>query len=552
MSELKLKVKNFWNSLRQNGIGTEVRRAVNYAKYKKTVLDEYEEWILLNEPNAKELEMQGQYKSLSNNKFLILVPNEYAKKNIGKQTYRNYEVVVCPLEEYINQIQKTDCDYCVFVGDGIQFQTFALYELSTFVDFNECNLIYSDNDWLQEEKRTNPEFKPHFAEDTILSKNYIGNWIACKTQFLKKYEEHFKGISKSEPVYDMILRCMELTSKIKHINKILYHKLEEQIDSEEQKNIIKAHLERIHIQYDSIEDGKFRGQYKINYTILNQDKISIVIPNMDHKKDLEKCINSILKSSYPNYEVIIVENNSKEEETFQYYQELESKYNHIKVEKFEISGFNFSKIVNFGVEKAQGKYVLLLNNDIEILTTDWLEQMLMYVQKENVGICGALLYFDDDSIQHAGVTIGIRGLAGHRYRELKKSEFSEKDQVSYVQDLSAVTAACFMVKKADYEQVLGFDEKLAVAFNDVDFCLKIRQAKKKIIYNPFIEAYHYESKSRGEDTQSQEKQERFAREYGIFVKRWSKAIAKGDYYFNINYRLDTDIPKINYNKIPNK
>ena len=215
----------------------------------------------------------------------------------------------------------------------------------------------------------------------------------------------------------------------------------------------------------------------------------------------------------------------------------------------DIRGFNYSKIVNYGVEHSNGKYIVMLNNDIEILTPNWLEEMIMYVQKENVGICGARLYFDDDTIQHAGVTIGIRGLAGHRYREFEKSKFSDKDSISYIQDLSAVTAACFMVKKEDYEKVLGFDEKLAVAFNDVDFCLKIRKLGKYVVYNPFVEAYHYESKSRGEDTENKEKQERFAREYSIFVKRWWKTIGKGDPYFNINYRLDTDIPKINYNKI---
>ncbi len=270
---------------------------------------------------------------------------------------------------------------------------------------------------------------------------------------------------------------------------------------------------------------------------------------MDHLEDLKKCINSILKSTYTNYEIIIVENNSKKEETFAYYKELERNHRNIKVVKMKIQEFNYSKIVNYGVKQAEGRYIVMLNNDIELLTPDWLEQMLMYVQKENIGICGARLYFSDNSIQHAGVTIGIRGLAGHKYRAFEKDKFSEKDSISYIQDLSAVTAACFMVKKEDYEKVLGFDEKLKVAFNDVDFCLKIRKQNQLIVYNPFIEAYHYESKSRGEDTENKEKQERFAREYAIFVKRWYRTIGKGDPYFNINYRLDTDIPQINYNKI---
>ena len=334
-----------------------------------------------------------------------------------------------------------------------------------------------------------------------------------------------------------------------HIDQCLYHKTEEKIDTEEQKKIIKKYLDIIGEKYDSIKDGEFRGQYKINYTIKEDEKVSIVIPNMDYVEILQKCVNSILKSTYKNYEIVIVENNSKKQETFDYYKELEKKHDNIKIVKMDIKGFNYSKIVNYGVEHSNGKYIVMLNNDIEILKPDWLEQMLMYVQKENVGICGARLYFDDDSIQHAGVTLGIRGLAGHRYREFNKKDFSEKDDISYVQDLSAVTAACFMVKKEDYERVLGFDEKLAVAFNDVDFCLKIRKLNKLIVYNPFVEAYHYESKSRGDDTENREKQERFAREYSIFVKRWWRTISKGDPYFNINYRLDTDVLQINYNKI---
>ena len=549
MSDLKIKAKNFQNSLKQNGIKVELRRIKNYVKYRKTVPDEFVEWSLLNEPTKNEIEKQKRYSSPLNTKFLILVPNEETKKLIGEQTYNNYEIVISRPEDFMGNIEKYKSDYCIFIGENIQLRPFTLYTIQDFIEHNECNIIYSDNDYIENGKRINPEFKPHFAYDNILSKNYIGNFLVVKTKFIKANKGILNNISKKEPIYDLILRSLDVTQKIMHVDMILYHKLNEIIDIEEQKNIIKNYLNRNEIEYDDVKDGEFPGQYKINYKILNKDeKISIVIPNMDHLDDLKKCINSIFKSSYHNYEIVIVENNSKKEETFKYYEELK-KYENIKVIKMDISGFNYSQIVNFGVENSNGKYIVMLNNDIEILNKDWLEQMLMYVQKENVGICGARLYFEDDSIQHAGVTIGIRGLAGHKYRELKKSDFSEKDSISFVQDLSAVTAACFMVKKEDYEKVLGFDEKLAVAFNDVDFCLKIRKEKKLIIYNPFVEAYHYESKSRGEDTENKEKQERFAKEYEIFVKRWWRVISKGDPYFNINFRLDTDIPKINYNKI---
>lgn len=550
MSNLKLKIKNFRNSLKRNGIKTETRRIINLIKYKKTVPNDYEEWILVNEPDKKEWEREKRYSSLVRTKFLLILPDEESRKMIENQTYNNYEIVIAKPNEYADIIDKNESDYCIFIGKRIKIQPFALYALMDFIENNsECDAIYSDNDYIVDRKRVNPEFKPHYAYYNLLSKNYIGNFFAVNTKILKENKSLIKGLNIKEPIYDIIIRIAEHNWKIKHIDMVLYHKLDERINLEEQKKILINHLDRKNISYDNVENGKFEGQYKINYKIVSEEKVSIIIPNMEHIEDLKKCINSIFKSTYKNYEIIIVENNSKSKEIFEYYDELQNKYSNIKVIKIEINEFNYSKIVNYGVENSDGKYIVMLNNDIEILSKDWLEQMLMYVQKENVGICGARLYFEDDSVQHAGVTIGIRGLAGHKYRELSKSQFSAKDSVSYVQELSAVTAACFMTKREDWNKVLGFDEKLAVAFNDVDFCMKIRKKNKFIIYNPFVEAYHYESKSRGEDTENKEKQERFAREYAIFVKRWRRTISKGDPYYSKNYRLDTDLPRINYNKI---
>lgn len=549
MSDFKIKISNFRNSLKRNGINTEFRRLKNYIKYRKTVLDDFKEWILLNEPSETELNVQREYKSRYNLKFLIIVPTEEAKKNIGNQTYNNYEIVSLESNSLKDIILNSKEEFCIFVGNDIILQDFALYNIQDYIRFNNISAIYSDNDNIIDGERTEPEFKPDFSYHTILSKNYIGNFLALDVRLLKNNIDIFNNISKEELIYDLILELVRQNTKFYHIAKILYHKVNENINTEEQKRVIKKFLNNSNIKYTDVTDGEFKGQYKIDYVITDSDKISIVIPNMDHKEDLEKCINSILKSSYKNYEIIIVENNSKKTETFEYYKELEENHNNIKVEKLEITGFNYSRICNYGVEKSSGKYILLLNNDIEIINEDWLEQMLMYVQNDNVGICGARLYFDDDSIQHAGVIIGIRGLAGHRYREVNKSDFSSKDNISYVQDLSAVTAACLMVKRADYDKVLGLDENLAVAFNDVDFCLKIRDENKYVVYNPFVEAHHYESKSRGEDTENKEKQERFAREYAIFVERWRNNLSRGDQYYNCNYRLDTDIPMINYNKI---
>ena len=554
---MKEKIKNFCYSLKRNGWKTEIRRMINYIRFHKTVPNAYQEWQILNEPSQKDLEMQKTYESCLKTNFLILVDEEKSISGLQEQTYSHFQVKTAKPTEYETILQQAqNVDYILFIGNHIHMYPFALHHIVKYLEYNDCYAFYADHDTYKEEskQRENPEFKPDFAYDTLLAKNYIGNFIGVKYAFLRKHPTILQNIVQEEPFYDMLLKITEKITRpnqILHVDQVLYgNKQTENIQEDIQKKVIAQHLQRKQIPYETIKTGKFPGQYHIVYSLPEEKpKVSIVIPNMDHISDLKTTVESILhKSTYKNIEIIIVENNSKEKETFAYYEELKSTYDCVRIEKLAITYFNYSCIVNFGVEKATGKYVLLLNNDVEVITENWIEEMLMYVEQKRVGICGARLYFPDKSIQHAGVTIGIRGLAGHRYRELPESDFSAKDAVSYVQNLSAVTAACFMISKENYEKVLGFDEKLAVAFNDVDFCLKILQEDLLIIYNPFVELYHYESKSRGQDD-SEEKQKRFAGEYELFVKRWCKEIQKGDRYFNKNYRLDTDIPTINYNTI---
>ena len=538
-------IKAIFKYIRYHGFKGLFGTCVNYIRFGKAVLDEYATWINNNEPNNKQLEKQKEYKS--NIKFDFIIEEEQEKliKSIENQTYTNW--IINGNKDILNN---TNSDYIIFVGKDIELAEFALYEIVNVINETKPILLYSDNDYKIEDKRKEPLFKPDFGIDTILSKNYIGNMIVIKTDFLKENTKILKNLN-NDKYYDLILKVSEKTNDISHIQKILYHDLNENriIDIQSQKNSIKEYLERNNILYKEIKDGMYKGNYKIEYEIIGNPKISIVIPNKDYIEDLGKLLDSIKDSTYKNYEILVVENNSEDEKTFEFYEKIQKENKKIRVEKFEINYYNFSAIVNYGVEKSTGDYVLLLNNDIEILTPDWLEQMLMYVQRKDVGICGVKLYFPDRSIQHAGVTIGTRGLAGHRSREVEEKDFKETDYINIVQELSAVTAACFMVEKNLYKELLGFDEKLAVAFNDVDFCLKVRQAGYLVVYNPFAYGYHYESKSRGEDTKNKEKQERFAKEYQLFIKRWAKIIGKGDPYYNKNYRLDTDLRKINYNKI---
>ena len=243
------------------------------------------------------------------------------------------------------------------------------------------------------------------------------------------------------------------------------------------------------------------------------------------------------KSSYPNLEFIIVENNSTEEKTFAYYEKLQKECSKVQVYYYK-GNFNYSKINNFGVQYAKGKYLLLLNNDTEMINDDCIEELLGYCTRSDVGIVGARLYYEDDTIQHAGVVIGFGGIAGHCFVQQPRGNTGYCHRIICAQDYSAVTAACMMVKRSVFEEVGGLTEELAVAFNDIDFCMKVRQKGYLVVYNPYAELYHYESKSRGlEDTP--EKQERFHKEIQTFKTRWPEILKNGDPYYNPNLSLET-------------
>ena len=282
---------------------------------------------------------------------------------------------------------------------------------------------------------------------------------------------------------------------------------------------------------------EYYGKYHVHYHWDEKPLVSIIIPNKDHAQDLDKCVMSIIdKSEYRNFEFIIVENNSTEPETFAYYERMEEKYPFFHVVHYE-GGFNYSSINNFGEKAAKGDYLLLLNNDTEIIRGDFLEEMLGFAQRPDVGIVGARLYYEDETIQHAGVIIGYGQLAGHAFLGFGPNSFGMLGRVVSAQNYSAVTAACLMTRKSVFEEVGGLTEEFAVAFNDVDYCLKVRDKGYLVVYNPFAEAYHYESKSRGyEDTP--EKRARYDREGELLHSRWLKYYEKGDPYYSPNLTLD--------------
>ena len=306
------------------------------------------------------------------------------------------------------------------------------------------------------------------------------------------------------------------------------------------KNAVKESLKEAGYNAAVESSPAFPTIYRIKYELLAQPLLSLIIPNCDHKNDLEKCISSILeKSTYPHYEIIIVENGSTQADTFEYYKQL-SAHPNIHIAEYT-KPFNYSAVNNFGVSKAKGEYILLLNNDTEIITPQWMEELLMYAQRPDVGAVGAKLYYADDTIQHAGIVLGLgaHGIAGHSHYNLPKSNLGYMGKLYYAQNVSAVTGACMMVRRTLFEEVGGLDESLRIAFNDVDLCLKLREKGYLIVFTPYAELYHYESKTRGlEDTE--EKKARFNDECNRFRKKWKMLLAAGDPYYNPNFSLKND------------
>ena len=427
----------------------------------------------------------------------------------------------------------------------------ALYEVMKAICEKDADFIYTDENTFHDTPKDaySPNFKPDFAPDTLRSYNYICHLSVFKESLLKKAGGGFRAEFDGSQDYDMVLRLTEKAQHIVHIPKILYYwrSHEQSVASnisakpytlDAAKKALTEHLKRVHLE-GTVSDSRIPSTYHIQYLIKGNPKVSIIIPNKDHVDDLAKCVNSIIEqSTWKNWEIIIVENNSSEAQTFQYYKQLTAKEKRIRVITWK-KEFNYSAICNFGAKEAKGQYLLMLNNDIEVITPNWLEEMLMFAQRKDVGAVGAMLYYPDETVQHGGVILGIGGIAGHAHKYFNRGDYGYMSRLSIAQNLSAVTAACALIRKSVWDEVKGLDEGFAVAFNDVDLCMKIRKAGYLIVWTPYAELYHYESKSRGlEDTV--EKQKRFAGEISRFKKKWGKELEAGDPYYNPNLTLDRE------------
>lgn len=382
-----------------------------------------------------------------------------------------------------------------------------------------------------------PCHKPEYNPDYLTGFNYIGtSWAVKKDLYLK-----FAGECPSYAYwnYRCVLFFTGNAGRVSRIPRIMFReKYGEKKRSWEWELIaLKDDLYERQIQAEA-EKGRAYGTFRLRYSLKNEPFLSIIIPNMNHREDLKRCLDSIKrKTTYQNYEIIIVENNSTESDIFAYYEELKE-WDKITVITWE-GEFNYSAINNYGVSHAKGEYYLLLNNDVEVITPGWLEEMLMYGQRNDVGAVGAMLYYPNDTVQHAGVILGIGGVAGHSQKHFAKGDTGYYNRLCVPQDLTAVTAACVLVRASVYREVQGLDEEYKVAFNDVDFCMKIRKAGYRIVFTPFAELYHYESISRG-DEDTPEKVQRFGNEVVRFQTKWSTELSMGDPYYNPNLSLEKD------------
>lgn len=550
---------------------------------------------LVSFPNAEERKRQEETVFPKDITFSILVPlyntpEKFLREMIDSvqaQTYRKWELCLADgsddahpevgriCQEYMQndsrikykKIEKNlgisgNTNVCFGMATGQYIGLFdhddllhpsVLYEYMKAICEQDADYIYCDEVTFEGNSIDNMltiHFKPDFSIDNLRANNYICHFSVFSEKLLEEtglFRSEFDGSQD----HDMILRLTSRAKKIVHVPKILYYwrshpqSVAADINAktyaiDAAKRAVLAHLKSCGLEGTVESTRAFPTIFRIKYKLKAKPMISIIIPNKDHRDDLKRCVDSILnKSTYENYEILIVENNSTETETFAYYKMLENQPK-VRVITYEAEGgFNYSKINNFAAKQAKGEYLLLLNNDTKVITREWMEELLMYAQRDDVGAVGAKLYYADNTIQHAGIVIGLGAhhAAGHTHHLLPKENLGYMGRLCYAQDVTAVTGACLLVRKSLYEQVGGLDESFTVALNDVDFCLRLRALGLLNIFTPFAELYHYESKSRGLDKDGASA-ERYNKEVAHFRERWKKELDAGDPYFNPNFSLE--------------
>jgi GT2 family glycosyltransferase len=566
-----------------------LRKKVTLNLYK----DLYKLWIERSEPGEDELNLQRKTKFNYEPKMGIVVDTLKMSKHslidliesLVNQTYRNWELCILDQErreynwkqvlkswrfvtngnkiKFINKKQAIGDssqltsfaagNFISFLDKAIVLAPFALFEIVRTINENPVvEFLYFDEDRLiltgDMKERFDPHYKPGWAPDTLRSYNYIGRFFVIKKDLGDKIGWLRKGIEGYDS-YDFFLKVLENTKNIFHIPKVLYHYVQDKhpvlsktssinlANPNNEINALNAHFRRSGIDAKA-DYGSHPGTYQARCHFEINHKISIIIPNKDFPEGLEKCLKSFLhRSSFKNFEVIIVDNGSTMEETFSFYNRIKEDKK-IKIIRWD-KPFNYAAVNNYAVNNSEGDILLFLNNDTEVINLDWLERMLEHAVREEIGAVGAKLYYPDHTIQHAGVVIGMLGVAGHGHRYFPGNSPGYWGRLKIIQNLSAVSGACLMTRKNIFDNVRGFDERFEMDFNDIDLCLKIREKGFLIVWTPFAELYHIEMKTRGfHDTPA--KQRRFRRDIELFQNKWQHLLKKGDPYYNPNLTLERE------------
>ena len=574
--------------LKKNGVKKLMYR-LRYGTYVGE--SDYESWLFAQRVNEKTLNIQRNTHFSYSPKISILVATfntkeEYLKEMIDtvvNQSYSNWELCIADgstndfVEKYVHEhyssygdkikFKKLDQNYGISgntnkafemaTGDYITvydhddtLELDCFYEIVKALQEYRYDALYTDEDKFDDSTKmyNDPNLKPDFSEDLLRSHNYITHLFIVNKKIVDEvgyYNSEFDGSQD----YDYVFRCVEKANAVYHIPRVLYHwrmHPESTAQNPESKlycydagkRAIEAHYKRVGVEANvELMPKPLYGFYHTTYSTKDNPLVSILIPNYNHKAILKTCIDSLYNvNTYKNFEIVIVENNSTEKEIFDYYEELKKSHDNIQVVTYK-GEFNYSRINNFGMKYTKGDYVLLLNNDTEVISPTALSEMVGCILRPEVGAVGAKLLYEDDTVQHAGVVVGFSGYAGHVNHGINKDDYGYMLRARVNCNYSAVTAACMMVKKSVFNQVGGFDEQFVVACNDVDLCLKICQEKYLVVYNAFALWHHYESKSRGYDDASQEKMWRFNKEVEKFQTKWKDVLVHGDPYYNKNWNI---------------
>lgn len=434
-------------------------------------------------------------------------------------------------------------EFVALLDNDDELAPIALYEVAKRLNENaELDLIYSDEDKIDMAgKRFDPAFKPDWSPDLLLGTNYISHLGVYRRSIMEKIGGFRVGYEGSQD-YDLVLRFTEQTTaeRIAHIPQVLYYwrilpsstAADQSTKSYAFDAGLKAVQDAIHRRgiKATVNHAAGNGLYDVDYHVLSEDLVSVIIPTRNGYDDVKRCIDSIIeKTTYPNYEIVMADNGSDQPEM----KELYAGYKKHLGERFVVESidipFNYSRINNLAAKVAKGKYLLFLNNDTEVITPEWMTKMVSFAQFDRIGCVGAKLYYPNNTIQHAGVILGMGGAAGHGHHTFPRGDFGYFGKLEINVDYLAVTAACMMIRAKDFAEIGGFNEELTVAFNDVDLCLKEYEKGHNNVWLHGAELYHFESQSRGYEN-TPEKQARFEKETKYMEDTWTKYIGNDPYY----------------------